>query len=195
MVKKESAYNAGDPGLIPGLKGSPGGRHINPLQYSCLENPHGQRSLAGYSPWGHKELDTTEGLSTQHTHVDLDMVALWQVFKLFIFYRSVLAILHHFHFLTSLRISLSTSAKMPVRICIGIVYNLQINLGNIGFLIIVSSLIHANEMSFKICKSLIPLNNILWALPWPLCTSSAGAQVQSIVRELGPHVLCGVVKK
>ena len=32
-------------------------------QYSCLENPHGQRSLAGYSPWGHKELDTTERLS------------------------------------------------------------------------------------------------------------------------------------
>ena len=31
----------------------------NPLQYSCLENPHGQRSPAGYSPWGCKELDTT----------------------------------------------------------------------------------------------------------------------------------------
>ena len=27
---------------------------------SCLENPHGLRSLAGYSPWGRKELDTTE---------------------------------------------------------------------------------------------------------------------------------------
>ena len=35
----------------------------NPLQYSCLENPHGQRSLAGYSPWGHKESDTTERLT------------------------------------------------------------------------------------------------------------------------------------
>ena len=31
--------------------------------YSCLENPHGRRSLAGYSPWGHKKLDTTEQLS------------------------------------------------------------------------------------------------------------------------------------
>ena len=31
----------------------------NPLQYSCLENPHGQRSLVGYSPRGHKESDTT----------------------------------------------------------------------------------------------------------------------------------------
>ena len=36
----------------------------NQLQYSCLENSHGQRSLAGYSPWGHKELDMTERLST-----------------------------------------------------------------------------------------------------------------------------------
>ena len=39
---------------------SPGGGHGNPLQYSCLENPYGQRSLAGYSPGGCKELDTTE---------------------------------------------------------------------------------------------------------------------------------------
>ena len=35
----------------------------NPLQYSCLENPHGQRSLAGYSSRGHKESDMTEQLS------------------------------------------------------------------------------------------------------------------------------------
>ena len=47
-------------GLIPGLGRSLGGRHGNPLQYSCLENPHGQRSLVGYSPWGRKESDTTE---------------------------------------------------------------------------------------------------------------------------------------
>ena len=32
-------------------------------QYSCLENPHRQRSLAGYSPWGHEQLDTTERLT------------------------------------------------------------------------------------------------------------------------------------
>ena len=38
------------------------------LQYSCLENPHGQRRLAGYSPQGRKELDTTERLST-HTQI------------------------------------------------------------------------------------------------------------------------------
>ena len=57
---KESACNAGDLGSIPGLGRSPGGKHGNPLQNSCLENPHGQRSLVGYRPWGHKESDTTE---------------------------------------------------------------------------------------------------------------------------------------
>ena len=57
---KGSACNAGDLGLIPGLGRSPGGGHSNPLQYSCLENSHGQRSPAGYSPQGHKESDTTE---------------------------------------------------------------------------------------------------------------------------------------
>ena len=51
---KASACNAGDLGLIPGLGRSPGRGHGDPLQYSCLENPHGQRSLVGYSPWGHK---------------------------------------------------------------------------------------------------------------------------------------------
>ena len=45
----------------------PGGGHCNPLQYSCLEKLHEQRSLAGWSPWGHKEMDMTELLSTaQH---------------------------------------------------------------------------------------------------------------------------------
>ena len=57
---KESTCNIGDLGLMPGLGGSPGGGHCNPLQYSCLENPHGQRSLACYCPWGHKGSDTTE---------------------------------------------------------------------------------------------------------------------------------------
>ena len=61
---KESAYNAGDLGSVPRLGKSPGGGHGNPLQYSYLEIPHGQRSLAGYSPWGRKESDTTEQLST-----------------------------------------------------------------------------------------------------------------------------------
>ena len=58
---KESAFNEGDLGLIPGLGRSPGEGHGNPLQCSCLENPHGQRSLAGQ--WDRKELGTTERLS------------------------------------------------------------------------------------------------------------------------------------
>ena len=64
---KQFACNLGDLGLIPGLGRSPGVGYGNPLQYSCLENPHGQRSLVGYSPWSYKESDTTEWLSTaQH---------------------------------------------------------------------------------------------------------------------------------
>ena len=57
---KESACNSGDLGSNPGLGRSPGGGHGNPLQYSCLENSHVQRRLAGYSSWGHTKSDTTE---------------------------------------------------------------------------------------------------------------------------------------
>ena len=49
-----------DVGLLPGSGRSPGGGNGNQFQYSCLENPHGQRSLEGYSQWGRKELDMTE---------------------------------------------------------------------------------------------------------------------------------------
>ena len=65
---EEFACNAGDLGSTPGLGRSPGGGHGNPLQYSCLENPHGHRSLVGYSRWGRKESDTTEQLSTYVRH-------------------------------------------------------------------------------------------------------------------------------
>ena len=61
---KESVCSVGDLVWIPGLGRSPGGGHGNPLQYSCLENPHGQRILVGYSPRGRKESDTTEPLSS-----------------------------------------------------------------------------------------------------------------------------------
>ena len=57
---KELVCTVDELSSIPGWGRSPGGEHDNPLQYSCLENPHGQRSIVGYSPWGHKELDTTE---------------------------------------------------------------------------------------------------------------------------------------
>ena len=68
---KEFACNAEDLGLIPSLGKSPGGGHGKPFQYSCLENPHEQRSLVGYSSWGCRELNTTERLST----------VLWIIYK------------------------------------------------------------------------------------------------------------------
>ena len=58
-VGKEFACNVGDLGSISGLGRSPGEGHGNLLQYSCLENPYGQRTMAGYSPRGHKESDMT----------------------------------------------------------------------------------------------------------------------------------------
>ena len=63
LVLKNLAANAGDirdVDWIPGLARSPGGGHGNPFQYFCLENPHGQCSLAGYSPCSCKELDMAE---------------------------------------------------------------------------------------------------------------------------------------
>ena len=66
---KESACNEGDLGLIPGFGRCPGGGHGKWLQYYCLENAHKQRSLVGYSPWGHKESKTTEQLSIRCPYV------------------------------------------------------------------------------------------------------------------------------
>ena len=57
---EESACSARDQGLIPGSGRSPAKGNGYPLQYSCLENLHGQRTLVGYSPQCHKELDMTE---------------------------------------------------------------------------------------------------------------------------------------
>ena len=68
-VKDQKSEKAGLKHNIQSLEGG----HGNSLQYSCLENPHGQRSWVGYSPWGHKESDMTEWLSARvraytHTH-------------------------------------------------------------------------------------------------------------------------------
>ena len=57
-------------GSIPGLGRSPGEGNGNQLQYSCLENSHGQRSLAGYRPWIRKELDMTGRQSTAQRGTD-----------------------------------------------------------------------------------------------------------------------------
>ena len=60
----ESACNAGNLGSVLGSGRSPGEGNGYPLQYSCLENTHGQRSLADYSH-GFAELDKIE---REHTH-------------------------------------------------------------------------------------------------------------------------------
>ena len=89
-----------DMGSIPGSGRSPGEGHDNPLHYSCLENPHGQRSLAGYHPQCHKESDMTEWLST---HTDLSCFLL-QMFIAINFYLELLLLpsisfdLLYFHF-------------------------------------------------------------------------------------------------
>ena len=60
---KESACNAGDLGSIPGSGRSPGKTKRQPTPVFLLGKSHGQKSLVGYSPWGHKESDTTEQLT------------------------------------------------------------------------------------------------------------------------------------
>ena len=58
-VGKEPAHNEGDLGSIPGLRRSPGEGNGNPLPVFLPGEIREQRSLVGYSPWGHKEWDTT----------------------------------------------------------------------------------------------------------------------------------------
>ena len=69
LVEKNLPTNAGDKrfGSIPGSGRFPGGRHGNPLQYSCLEKSHGQRCLAGYSLQVLKDLDKTKLTSQTRT--------------------------------------------------------------------------------------------------------------------------------
>ena len=74
-MAKNLPANAGhirDAGSFSWSGRSPGGGHGNPLQYSCLKNPHGQRNLAGYSPWGPKETRLRDCIYMclyTHTHV------------------------------------------------------------------------------------------------------------------------------
>ena len=63
LVVKNLPANAGDiraAGLIPGSERFPGGGHSHPLQYSCLEDPHGQWSLVSYTVHRVAELEMTE---------------------------------------------------------------------------------------------------------------------------------------
>ena len=60
---KESAFNAEDPDLTPGMGRFPWRREWLPTLVFLLGKFHGQRSLAGYSVWGRKESDMTEQLT------------------------------------------------------------------------------------------------------------------------------------
>ena len=75
LVGKNPPANAGDArdmGSIPGSGRPSGGGNGNPLQYSCLENPHGQRSLAGYSP----EVSKSQS-ACAHTHKSVIKSKMW----------------------------------------------------------------------------------------------------------------------
>ena len=63
LDSKESAWNARDQDLIPGLRRSPGVRKWQPTPIFLPGECHGQRRLASYSPWGHKESDMTGQLT------------------------------------------------------------------------------------------------------------------------------------
>ena len=72
MVKNPPADtgDAGDMISIPGLGRSPGGgNEWQPIPVFFPGKSHGQRSLAGYSPRGHKESNSTTQLSTRTGHI------------------------------------------------------------------------------------------------------------------------------
>ena len=79
MIKNllANAGDTGDTGSIPGSRRSPGVENVNPLQYSCLENPvnRGAWELGVYSPQGQKESYTTEQLSTHANPLRLSRTA------------------------------------------------------------------------------------------------------------------------
>ena len=81
QLVKNPPGNAGDSGSIPGWGKCWGEGNGNTLQYSCLENPHGQRNLAGYSPWDRKELDKTERFSLHFTWLStLTLKCCWEMY-------------------------------------------------------------------------------------------------------------------
>ena len=72
-----------------------GGGHGNPLQYGCLETPHGQRSLVGCSPLRRKESDTTEWLSTCSIGNSPSSLTVWSIASLLSWYLSKTPISPH----------------------------------------------------------------------------------------------------
>ena len=78
-VVKNLPANAGDRGLIPGSRRSPGEGSDNLFQYYCLDKSHGQRRLEGCNPWGHKDLDMTEHIYA-HTYPQVTRYVLYSSF-------------------------------------------------------------------------------------------------------------------
>ena len=70
-VGKESAYNAGDPSLIPGLGRSPGEGNGYPLLYSCLENPMDRGAWWATVHGVPKDSDMTEQLNNKNETLNL----------------------------------------------------------------------------------------------------------------------------
>ena len=70
MVKNPpaNARDSRNAGWIPGSGRFPWRRARQPTPVLLSGESHGQRSLAGYSPWGHKESDMTEATARMHTH-------------------------------------------------------------------------------------------------------------------------------
>ena len=62
---KNPPDNSWDMGSVPSVRKIPWRRKLKPIPVFLPEKSHGQRSLMGYSPWGHKESDTTERLEQQ----------------------------------------------------------------------------------------------------------------------------------
>ena len=80
MAQQTIRLQCRKPGLdLPGLGKSSGEGHGHPLQYSYLENPHGQRSLEGYSSWIPEDSDATERLTLRlfHSVTSKELLALF----------------------------------------------------------------------------------------------------------------------
>ncbi|KAB0371349.1 hypothetical protein FD755_017758, partial [Muntiacus reevesi] len=80
-------------GSIPGSRRSPGRRNDNPLQHSCLENPHGQRSLVGYKPGSGQVFVTSESQLVYYPSITYAIIGSSVIFVLVV---ALLAlVLHH----------------------------------------------------------------------------------------------------
>ena len=74
MVKNLPAMRQIESGFYPWVVNIPWRREWQPTLVFLPEKSHGQRRLAGYSPRGHKDLDTTEQLTHTHTHTHTHMI-------------------------------------------------------------------------------------------------------------------------